>query len=137
MKTILYLSVLFFLFSSCNKDFESQNIDSDLFVSAGIVDNNVRLGVQSEKWYPTAGHQITYSDKVRKNEINIKFKKINVPAVGLTILDPATCSIDLGKLEDGEYRITFELNEKKTNGKLIIGSTVELTLDSGSNVKLK
>ena len=137
MKTILYLSVLFFLFSSCNKDFESQNIDSDLFVSAGIVDNNVRLGVQSERMYPTPGYQITYSDKVRKNEIYIKFKKINAPELGLTVLAPATCSIDLGKLEDGEYRITFELNEKKTNGKLIIGSAVGLTLDSGSNVKPK
>ncbi len=137
MKSILYLAVLFFLISSCNKDYEMQNIDTDLLVSAGVENEKVGLGIESERMYPTPGHEITYCDKVRKNEIYIKFKKIHAPAVGLTVLAPATCSIDLGELENGEYKITFELNKKKTNGKLIVGSNVELTIDSGSNVKPK
>jgi len=137
MKSILYLAALFFLISSCNKDYEVQNIDSDLLVSAGIVNDKVGFDVESERLYPTTGHGITYCDKVRKNEIYVKFKKINAPAVGLTVLAPATCSIDLGILENGEYKITFELNKKKTNGKLIVGSTGELTIDAGSNVKPK
>jgi hypothetical protein len=96
MKSILYLAALFFLISSCNKDYEVQNIDSDLLVSAGIVNDKVGFDVESERLYPTTGHGITYCDKVRKNEIYVKFKKINAPAVGLTVLAPATCSIDLG-----------------------------------------
>lgn len=137
MKSILYLAALFFLISACNKDYEVQNIHSDLLVSAGVVNDKVGFGIESERMYPTPGHEITYCDKVRKNEIYVKFKKINAPAGGLTVLAPATCSIDLGQLENGEYKITFELNKKKTNGKLIVGSTVELTIDSGSNVKPK
>lgn len=137
MKSILYLAVCFFLIASCNKDYEVQNIDTDLLVSAGVVNDKIGLGVESERMYPTPGHEITYCEKVRKKEIYVKFKKINSPAGGLTVLAPATCSIDLGELENGEYKITFELNKKKTYGKLIVGSNVELTLDSGSNVKPK
>lgn len=137
MKSILYLAVLILLISSCNKDYEVQSIDTDLLVSAGLENEKIGLGIESERMYPTSGHEITYSDKIRKNEIYIKFKNINAPAGGLTVLAPATCSIDLGELEKGEYKITFELNKKKTNGKLIVGSNAELTIESDSNVKLK
>jgi len=137
MKRILFLAALFFLISSCKKDYEVQNIDTDLLVSAGVENEKVGLGIESERMYPTPGHEITYCDKGSKNEIYIKFKKINAPAGGSTVLAPASCSIDLGELENGEYKITFELNKKKTNGKLIVGTNVELTIDSGSNVKPK
>jgi hypothetical protein len=62
---------------------------------------------------------------------------MKAPEVGATVFAPATCKIDLGKLKHGEYKITFEHNEKKTNGKLIVGSTIELKLDAGSNIQLK
>lgn len=137
MKTIVYLAILSFLFNACNKDFKSQKIDSDLLVSAQKLNEDISLNAETEKRYPSAGYQITFSEKVRKNEIYIEFKKVNVPKVGLTVLEPATCSINLGNLENGEYNVTFELDRKKTKGKLIVGPTTVLNLDAGGNVKLK
>ena len=135
MKSILYLAVLFILICSCKKDYEVQDIDTDLLVSVSSANDKVSFDVESERRFSTSGYTITYSHKVQSNEICVKFKKINVPTEGLTVLTPAKCSIDLGELENAEYKVTFELNKKKTNGKLIVGSTVELTIDSGGNVK--
>jgi hypothetical protein len=70
-----------------------------------------------------------------KNKVHVKFKKITVHDFGFAAFTPAQCFIDLGELANGEYEITFELHKKKTKGKLIVGSTIELTLDAGSNVK--
>lgn len=139
MKSILYLAVVFFLIVSFNKA-EAQNIDPysiNLIVSAGVVNDKIVLGAKSEGMYSTTGYEITYCAEVSKNEVYIKFGNVNAPAAGSTVFAPATCYIDLGKLEYGEYKITFEHNKKKTNGKLIVGSTIELTIDSGSNIKPK
>jgi len=136
MKKIFSVVALLFLFNACGKDFEVQNIDSDLIVAAELASNQVVINAQSEKIYPSGGYQITYNDKVRKNEICIDFKKMQVPEAGFAVFYPATCSIDLGKLEEGEYQIKFKLNKQETNGKLVIGATADLTLDAGGNVKL-
>ena len=141
MKRILYLTVVFFLIVSLNKaEAQNQKIDPyliHLIVSAGTVNDKIVLGVKSERMYPTTGYEITYSVEMRKNELYIKFGTANAPEEGLTVFAPATCYIDLGKLEQGEYKITFEHNKKKTNGKLIVDSVLELTIDAGSNIKLK
>ena len=141
MKSILSLAIVFFLIVSFNKA-ESQNIDprlTNLEISAGIVNDKIVLGVKSEGMYPTTEYNITYCvEKLKnKNKTYIKFGGTTAPEEGSTVFAPATCYIDLGKLEHGEYEITFEHNEKKTNGKLIVGSTLELTIDKGSNIKLK
>lgn len=136
MKKIFSVVALLFLINACSKDFELQNIDSDLIVAAELSNNQVIINVQSEKIYPSGGYQITYNDKVRKNEICIDFKKMQVPEAGFAVLYPATCSIDLGKLEKGEYQIKFNLNKQETNGNLVIGTAADLTLEAGGNVKL-
>ncbi len=139
MKFISYLVVVFFLIVSFKKN-EVQNINpyiSNFIVSASEVNNKIVLNVKSVRFFSTTGYGITYCVEVRNNEIYIKFIKINAPEVGCTTFAPATCKIDLGKLEHGKYKITFEHNKKKTNGKLIVGSTVELMIVSGSNVKAK
>ena len=139
MKNILYLTLVFFLTVSINKA-EAQHNDpfsTNLVVSAGTVNDKIILGVKSELMYSTTGYEITYSVEMRKNVTYITFGNTKAPEVGSTVFAPATCYIDLGKLEHGEYKITFEHNEKKTKGKLIVGSSIELTIDEGSNIKLK
>jgi hypothetical protein len=49
--------------------------------------------------------------------------------------EPAKCRINLSTLTAGEYKVTFELNKKKTKGKLKVGTSTELTIESGGNVK--
>jgi hypothetical protein len=136
MKKIFSVVALLLLINACAKDFELQNIDSELFVAAELSNNQVVINVQSEKIYPSGGYQITYNDKVRKNEICIDFKKLQVPDAGFAVLYPATCSIDLGKLEKGAYQIKFKLNKQETNGNLVIDTAADLTLEAGGNVKL-
>lgn len=139
MKSILYLALVFFLIVSFNKA-EAQNMDSflnNLMVSAGEINDKIVLRIESERMFSTTGYEITYSLEVRKNVTYITFGKTKAPEVGATVFAPARCKIDLGKLEHGEYKITFEHNEKKTNGKLIVGSTIELKIDAGSNIQLK
>jgi hypothetical protein len=92
---------------------------------------------ETEREYSCSNFEIINCEKTRNNEIYIHFKKVKVSDLCLTSLGPAKCTIDLGKLSDGEYSVTFELNNKKTKGKLKVGSTLELTIDTGGNVKPK
>jgi hypothetical protein len=137
MKSILYLTIVFFLVVSFDNSHENKQNRSNFIVSASAVNDKIVLSVKSVMFYPNTGYKITYREKVLKNEIFIEFENINAPSRGGTAFAPARCYIDLGKLKHGEYNITFEHNKKKTNGKLIVGTKIELTLDSASNVKLK
>ena len=112
-------------------------IDSDILVSAQKSGAEILLGAETKRIYPTLGHQITFRDIEKEKEVYIKFEKIKVPEKGLTALGPATCSINLGKLQNGEYDIVFELNKKKIKGKLIVGETTELNIYQEGNVKPK
>lgn len=135
MKYLHLLSLFFFLIVSCKKDYEIVAINSDVLVSTEKVHSEVLLNAETEMLYGTLGHQITFCNKIKNKEIYIKFKKVLVPALGATALGPASCSINLGDLDFGEYAVTFELNKKKTSAKLIVGNTVELSFDSVANVK--
>lgn len=126
---------LLFIIGSCKKDYELEKIDSDILVGGGNTDSGVIIHGETERVYSCLSHQIIYCEKTRKHEIYIHFKKVKIPDMCLTALGPAECTIELGNLEAGEYNITFELNDKKTKGKLKVGTTTELTLDSGGNVK--
>lgn len=137
MKNLVFLFVLFFLFGSCKKDYKVEKIDSDVLVSANQTSEGIIIHAETEKIYSCIGHQITYCEKVRKNEIFIEFKKVKIQEVCLMALGPATSRINLSDLANGEYNVTFELNKKKTKGKLKIGTTTELIIDSGGNVKPK
>ncbi len=135
MKNLIFLLAIVFLANSCKKDDTVEKIESDILVSASMTENSVLITCQTERIYPCFGHQITYCDQTRNNEIFVEFKKIQASDLCLTMPAPATCTVDLGVLKSGEYDVTFKLNDQKTEGKLIIGTIVELTLDSGSNVK--
>ncbi|MDQ3072231.1 MAG: hypothetical protein M3Q97_03045 [Bacteroidota bacterium] len=63
---------------------------------------------------------ITYN-KDRINGIYIHFKKVRIENICLDAMGPAWCRIEFPNLSDGEYPVTFELNNKKTKGKLIVG----------------
>lgn len=137
MKILVLLGTLFLLFISCHKDNDMDVIDSNILVSAEKSGTEILLNAETKRIYPTLGHQITFRDEVKKKDVYIKFEKIKVPKIGLTALGPATCSIRLGELENGEYDVVFELNKKKTKGKLIIGEITELNIYQEGNVKPK
>lgn len=135
MKKVIFLLSLLFIVGSCKKDYELEKIDSDILVEIGKNDSGVIIHGETERVYSCFDHQIIYCEKTRKDEIYVQFKKVKIPNMCLTALGPAGCTIELGNLDDGEYSVTFELNNKKTKGKLKVGATTELTLDSGGNVK--
>lgn len=137
MKKIIFLLTLVFIIGSCKKDYQLEDIDSDILVSAINQDSEIEIKGETEREYNCSNYAITNCYKTRKNEIYIHFKKVQVSDMCLTSLGPAKCTIGMGKLANGEYPITFELNNKKTKGKLKVGTTTELILDSGGNVKPK
>jgi hypothetical protein len=135
MKNLIFHLAIVFLAGSCKKDHNLEKIDSDILVSASMTENSISITCQTERIYPCLGYQITYCDKMRNNEIFVEFKKVQLSGICLAMPAPASCTVDLGALKAGEYNLVFKLNDQKTEGKLIIGSTVELALDSGGNVK--
>ena len=137
MKKLIFLFGLLFLFGSCKKDYQYEKIDSDILVKAESQDSRISIRCETEREYSCSNFGITYCAKARNNEIVVHFKKVKVSDLCLTSFGPAKCIIDLGQLPDGEYSVTFELNNKKTKGKLKVKSTIELTIDSGGNVKPK
>ena len=137
MKKIIFFLTLIFLISSCKKDYQLEEIDSDILVSVVNKDSEIEIKGETEREYSCSNYTIINSNKNRKNEIYIHFKKVQVPDICLTSIGPAKCTIGIGKLANGDYPITFELNNKKTKGNLKVGSTTELILDSGGNVKPK
>ncbi|HRO76879.1 MAG TPA: hypothetical protein PLP27_12115 [Crocinitomicaceae bacterium] len=137
MKKILLVTSILFLINSCNKAYKLENIDSDLLAYVNSETENPTLIVITEKTYPSSGYQITHYKRISKKEIYVKFKKISVPSAGLAVITPAMFVFDLKKLSNEEYDVVFELDKKKTKGKITIGTSVELTLESGSNIKPK
>jgi hypothetical protein len=137
MKKLTLLFGLLFLFGSCKKDYQYEKIDSDILVLAESQDSVITFRCETEREYSCSNFEIINAVKTKNNEITVHFKKIKVSDLCLTSLGPAKYTIDLGKLSNGEYSLTFELNNKKTKGKLNVGSTLELTIDAGGNVKPK
>lgn len=137
MKKLIFLFGLLFLFGSCKKDYQYEKIDSDILVLAENQDSEISIQCETERKYSCSNFEIINCKKTRNNEIYVHFKKVKVYALCLTSLGPAKCTLDLGKLSDGEYSVTFELNNKKTIGKLKVGPTIELTIEAGGNVKPK
>ena len=135
MKSLFLLAMLFFIIISCSKDYETISIDSDIIVSAEKVGDAVVLNAETEKYYATLGHKITFNKKVKNNEIYVKFREVKVPNVGLTTLGPALCSINLDALKNGKYPIIFDHDNIETKGKLTVGASLELSIEPGSNVR--
>lgn len=136
MKKIIFLFTLAFLVSSAKQNSQTEEIRSDILVSVINLEAGIELRCKTEQGFSCSNYSIDFDIKTQNNEIFIQFNKLNIPDMGTTSFGPAKCTIGIGKLANGEYPVTFVLNKKKTKGKLIIGSDVELTLDSGSNVKL-
>lgn len=136
MKTLFYFFTLTTFLLSCNKDYDIVRIQSDIIVSSEKVNNDVVINAETDKQYSTLGHEILFCNKTGKSDVLIEFKKIKSPHTGLTALGPAKCSVNLGRLESGEYDLTFKLNKTKTKGKLIVGDSTLLTIEQGGNVKL-
>lgn len=136
MKTLIFLSMLLFVFGSCKKEFEEIAIDSDIGVAVELTDAGVIIHGVTDKVYGCLGYKIIHIEKVFKNSVQIRFQKVEVPNVCLTAMGPAECRINLGKLSPGEYTVVFKLNFSETKGKLILGDeTAELILESGGTVK--
>jgi hypothetical protein len=135
-KNIFLLTFLFFVLS-CKKNEDLEKIDSDILVELGNDDSGIILFAQSERIYTCSNYQLVVCHKMRKDEIYVGFENVKSPEVCLTSLGPAACVIELGKLEAGDYTVTFELNRKKTKGRLKVGASAELDLDAGGNVRSK
>jgi len=120
----------------CNRS-ERVSIDSDVFVTVQKNGDDIEIICLTEKTYECSNYLIRYRlRQVNNGELRAKLKDVVVPETCLTALGPAYCTMVAQNLEPGSYPISFELNNQKTNGTLIVGATtVELTLDEGGNVK--
>lgn len=137
MKKIISILTLVLIICSCKKDYQLGDIDSNILVSVVNQDSEIVITGETERVYSCSNYSITKSINSRENEIYIHFKNVQIYDLCQTSLGPAKCKIEIGKLANGEYPITFELNNLKTKGILKVGLTTELILESGGNVKPK
>lgn len=135
MKKFVVIFILLFTATSCKKDYQLENIDSDIWVSVVANGSDIIINAKTGREYTCNNFGIKYCLRTNKDRIYVGFKKIQVPDFCLTSLGPATCNIAIPELKNGEYPITFELNNRETKGTLLIGNTVELILNAGGNVK--
>jgi hypothetical protein len=121
---------------SCEKNVYEKPIDSDILLEVVEKSGSVHLLAETVKEYGCLGYIIDYSQRRLGSNITIKFKYIEEPDGCLTAIGPATCDINLGELDNGEYSIKFKLNGETSEGE-ILSDPLRLEISESGNVKLK
>lgn len=65
------------------------------------------LNLATEKIYPTYNCELNSTVEIEGNAITVEIENVLIPAVGPTLLGPATFSADIS-LPDGEYQLTIK-----------------------------
>lgn len=120
---------------SCKKNIYESPIDSEIIVNAVEIDGSIHILASTEKLYPSTGFTICNSKSKTGSKISIKFKHIEEPEAGFTVLAPATCEIDLGNLDESEYSMKFKLNGQTTSA-ILHTNPLKIEMSEAGNVKL-
>lgn len=129
--------LLIVLLLGCRKQVYEKPIDSDILVNAKQESGEAIILCETAIHYPCMNYPIEYSDRRLGKTITIRFTKIPEIDLCLTAPGPAMTSINLGKLDDGEYEVKFKLNGETTEASLVVADSIELKIASPKNVRLK
>ncbi len=123
--------------SGCSKDYEKEEIDSDIVVWTQTEEAETIIYAGTEKCYSSGAYGINYDQHISDDHITIKFKNVLNYGVGVAMPCPAYCRINLGGLNSGKgYDLLFKLNGIKTIGTITPGAVPEMNLIEEGNVKL-
>lgn len=122
MKFVLYscttILLLTTILTSCTKEKASnlglgatEEISSNIRVRFGEdpynPDKKLAFIGKTEKNYPCSNYIIGYNLTTEQNTIKISFININKPGICATAFGPATCSIPVENISDGDYKVQF------------------------------
>ncbi|WP_158858601.1 hypothetical protein [Lunatibacter salilacus] len=137
MKKIQTLCLLTLLFS-CEDDDSGLNlnpINSNIIIEVREVlapnSRELTLFCQTERSYPCINFPILTENQQDGNSINITFTSVEETDFCFTALGPATTSIDLHTLPNGEYEIELNNQSLKNTGTLFVTET-DISLQFGS-----
>ena len=145
MKTkILKITIIFLCltvsFSACNKQ---EHVDSKINIEMEeIINENLstlQFNCSTEKAiYPSCSYYIKYEYNKTSNNINITFKEVVEPEIGVALPGFAHAYINLGILDNGTYLLTLNNGRTKRKGELIVSSdSYKINFKNNNKFKFK
>lgn len=143
MKRALFFVLLASSIIACeNEDLlESNPIDSNIQITPTefFNENSLRLGLscKTEKIYPCINYPILTEVTVVENLVSVNFIRVPEIDLCLTALGPATTTIDLSDISNGDYELELNNGRLKNTGSLkITNSEIALEVDSEKGIEI-
>lgn len=136
MKKLSIFWILIFLASCDDSDLglKSNPIDSKIIIETReILEPNSRrltFFCKTERIYPCVNFPLLTDKQTENNSFKIKFTSVSESIVCATALGPATTTIDLNSVSNGEYEIDLDNAKLKNKGTLIVTDT-DISLEFG------
>jgi len=109
--------------ASCNRGDLGAYVDIDSTIDIRLShQKTLQFYCQTEQIYPYGNYSIDIENQQTSNSIDISFKRVIVPNIGMGRESPASAIIDLGTLSNGVYNLNLSVGET--------ARTVELTVSS-------
>lgn len=122
--------------SKSNPEKETFQADINIGMKESL-EHELMLECSTVKQYECINYSIDNSSAVNGNQVKIEFTGIAKPSICLTAIGPASAKINLGKLVNGSYTISFQTGNEMVSGTLkISGEAYELLLPAPGNIKL-
>lgn len=136
MKRLLSACCCIFLLS-CGEDslgLKSIPIDSKVIIETreilGPSSRRLTFLCKTEKIYPCFNYPLLTEEHSDENSFQITFTSVGETDLCATALGPATKTIDLNAVSNGEYELELNNDKLKNNGKLKVSDT-EISLEFG------
>lgn len=126
MKKILFFISLLFIVACTNEkiDWASNPIDSNIHVEfremLSIDSRQLTLSCATEKQYPCINYPIATKLNFDNNKLSVTFTHVVETEFCFTAIGPATASVVLPDLENGEYELELNNGNLENKGKLIV-----------------
>lgn len=105
---------------------------SELLADAGRA---LILNCRTERIYPCANYRIAFDLTRSGSSILVRFRYIDLGTACATAIGPATCTLDLGALDPGDYSVEFRVGTGVTRVDLVVDAgAYRVTPDAGESV---
>lgn len=78
------------------------------------------IACRTEERYPCSNYSIIYNMSSSGNTFDIELEHVKTQEICLTAIGPATCTVPIGDVEDGNYNLNFFLNGRKNSYQLTV-----------------
>jgi len=138
---IAVIAILLWACADGDSELNDSPIDSKITIETrellDVDSRRLTFSCATERVYPCVNYPLLTDRQDDENSFQLTFKSVGITDICLTALGPATASVELGAIAEGEY--AFELNnaDQKNKGTLkITESEIKLIFDHQNGIEI-